>query len=110
MEKISLAQALDDLKHELCVMSAASRDSDEQYLVEEAEIELSITMEAKQAGSGGTDFWVIPTGSDLTTTHSGHKLRLKLKPVSRHASFTMASAKLRASDTARTEWERATGD
>ncbi|ETX06456.1 trypco2 family protein [Candidatus Entotheonella palauensis] len=106
MERISLAQALDDLKHELLIMREANRDREEQYLIEEAEIELSITMEAKRSGAGETTFWVTPSGSDSTVTHSGHKIRLKLKPVSRHATFEIASAKLRASDAARTEWER----
>ncbi len=79
---IELSKMLAKLRSELFDANAASEGSTIRMLVEEAEIELKLSVQEDAKAEGGLKFYIFNVGGSATSgSTETQTLRLKLKPV-----------------------------
>jgi hypothetical protein len=81
MEKISLAEAIMELRQELTTSIKAAETQSLRFKVGEVLIEFEIAIERAAEGRGGVKFWVLEVGGQRSRTlRNAHRLTIPLTP------------------------------
>ena len=79
--RIGLAQLIGDLRKELIKAQSEGNAGEIRFLLEEVELEVTVTSAKKASGEAGVEFWVVSTKAEgEMSTQAVQKLKLKLKP------------------------------